>query len=34
MSEQIVVGTDGSETARQAVSVAVRLAKALDGGRG
>jgi nucleotide-binding universal stress UspA family protein len=30
MSEAIVVGTDGSETARQAVEEAVRLAKALD----
>ena len=29
MSETIVVGTDGSETAQQAVSEAVRLAKAL-----
>lgn len=31
MSETIVVGTDGSETAKQAVAEAVRLAKALDG---
>jgi nucleotide-binding universal stress UspA family protein len=30
MSERIVVGTDGSETAKQAVAEAVRLAKALD----
>jgi nucleotide-binding universal stress UspA family protein len=29
MSETIVVGTDGSETAKQAVAEAVRLAKAL-----
>jgi nucleotide-binding universal stress UspA family protein len=31
MSETIVVGTDGSETAQQAVAEAVRLAKALGG---
>ena len=31
MSETIVVGTDGSETATQAVKEAMRLAKALDG---
>lgn len=31
MSEVIVVGTDGSETAQRAVQEAVRLAKALDG---
>jgi nucleotide-binding universal stress UspA family protein len=31
MSDTIVVGTDGSETAQQAVSEAVRLAKALEG---
>lgn len=31
MSEKIVVGTDGSPTAKQAVTEAVRLAKALDG---
>jgi nucleotide-binding universal stress UspA family protein len=31
MSEAIVVGTDGSETAGHAVSEAIRLAKALDG---
>lgn len=31
MSDTIVVGTDGSETAKQAVAEAVRLAKALDG---
>jgi nucleotide-binding universal stress UspA family protein len=30
MSDTIVVGTDGSETAKQAVAEAVRLAKALD----
>ena len=30
MAETIVVGTDGSETAKQAVAEAVRLAKALD----
>jgi nucleotide-binding universal stress UspA family protein len=30
MAERIVVGTDGSETAKQAVAEAVRLAKALD----
>ena len=30
MSETIVVGTDGSETAKRAVKEAVRLAKALD----
>ncbi|MGH2875856.1 MAG: universal stress protein [Solirubrobacteraceae bacterium] len=30
MSEKIVVGTDGSETAKQAVTEAVRLAKAFD----
>jgi nucleotide-binding universal stress UspA family protein len=30
MSETIVVGTDGSETAKQAVAEAVRLAKAFD----
>jgi nucleotide-binding universal stress UspA family protein len=30
MSEAIVVGTDGSDTAKQAVAEAVRLAKALD----
>lgn len=30
MPETIVVGTDGSETAQQAVAEAVRLAKALD----
>jgi nucleotide-binding universal stress UspA family protein len=30
MSDSIVVGTDGSETAKQAVSEAVRLAKALS----
>lgn len=30
MSETIVVGTDGSDTAQQAVAEAVRLAKALD----
>jgi nucleotide-binding universal stress UspA family protein len=30
MSEAIVVGTDGSETAKRAVQEAVRLAKALD----
>lgn len=29
MSESIVVGTDGSETARRAVSEAIRMAKAL-----
>src|ERR1700692_16544 len=31
MSDKIVVGTDGSETAQRAVDEAVRLAKALDG---
>jgi nucleotide-binding universal stress UspA family protein len=31
MSDTIVVGTDGSDTAAQAVAEAVRLAKALDG---
>lgn len=31
MAETIVVGTDGSDTAQQAVAEAVRLAKALDG---
>lgn len=31
MSETIVVGTDGSETAKQAVAEAVRMAKAFDG---
>jgi nucleotide-binding universal stress UspA family protein len=31
MSDTIVVGTDGSETAQQAVSEAVRMAKALGG---
>jgi nucleotide-binding universal stress UspA family protein len=31
VSERIVVGTDGSETAQRAVAEAVRLAKALDG---
>jgi nucleotide-binding universal stress UspA family protein len=30
MAERIVVGTDGSDTAQQAVAEAVRLAKALD----
>jgi nucleotide-binding universal stress UspA family protein len=30
MGDSIVVGTDGSDTAKQAVSEAVRLAKALD----
>jgi nucleotide-binding universal stress UspA family protein len=30
MSEKIVVGTDGSQTAKQAVAEAVRLAKAFD----
>jgi nucleotide-binding universal stress UspA family protein len=30
MTDTIVVGTDGSETAKQAVNEAVRLAKALD----
>lgn len=30
MAETIVVGTDGSDTAQQAVAEAVRLAKALD----
>lgn len=30
MSDTIVVGTDGSDTAKQAVAEAVRLAKALD----
>jgi len=30
MSETIVVGTDGSDTAKQAVAEAVRLAKALE----
>jgi nucleotide-binding universal stress UspA family protein len=30
MSETIVVGTDGSDTAKQAVAEAVRLAKAFD----
>jgi len=30
MSESIVVGTDGSETAERAVDEAIRLAKALD----
>lgn len=30
MAETIVVGTDGSDTAKQAVAEAVRLAKALD----
>jgi nucleotide-binding universal stress UspA family protein len=30
MGDTIVVGTDGSDTARQAVAEAVRLAKALD----
>jgi nucleotide-binding universal stress UspA family protein len=30
MADSIVVGTDGSETAQQAVAEAVRLAKALD----
>jgi nucleotide-binding universal stress UspA family protein len=30
MSDTIVVGTDGSDTAQQAVAEAVRLAKALD----
>jgi nucleotide-binding universal stress UspA family protein len=30
MSDKIVVGTDGSDTAKQAVAEAVRLAKALD----
>lgn len=30
MSDTIVVGTDGSDTARQALAEAVRLAKALD----
>jgi nucleotide-binding universal stress UspA family protein len=30
MADRIVVGTDGSDTARQAVAEAVRLAKALD----
>jgi nucleotide-binding universal stress UspA family protein len=30
-AESIVVGTDGSETAKRAVSEAVRLARALDG---
>ena len=30
MSDMIVVGTDGSDTAKQAVSEAIRLAKALD----
>src|SRR5437764_10930542 len=32
MADLIVVGTDGSDTAKQAVSEAVRLAKALDAG--
>ena len=32
MAEQIVVGTDGSETAKVAVSEAVRLAKSLGAG--
>lgn len=31
MSDKIVVGTDGSETAQRAVDEAVRLTKALDG---
>ena len=31
MGEAIVVGTDGSETAKAAVSEAIRLAKAFDG---
>jgi nucleotide-binding universal stress UspA family protein len=31
MDDSIVVGTDGSDTAKQAVDEAVRLAKALDG---
>ncbi len=31
MGDAIVVGTDGSETAKQAVTEAVRLAKALEG---
>ena len=31
MGEAIVVGTDGSETAKEAVSEAIRLAKAFDG---
>lgn len=31
MSDKIVVGTDGSETAQRAVDEAVRLARALDG---
>jgi nucleotide-binding universal stress UspA family protein len=31
MSETIVVGTDGSDTAKQAVQEAIRLTKALDG---
>ena len=31
MSEKFVVGTDGSETAQQAVAEAIRLAKVLDG---
>src|SRR5579884_1338334 len=31
MGEAIVVGTDGSDTAKRAVEEAVRLAKALDG---
>ena len=30
MDDSIVVGTDGSPTAKQAVAEAVRLAKALD----
>ena len=30
MGDTIVVGTDGSDTAKQAVAEAVRLAKALD----
>lgn len=31
MGETIVVGTDGSETAKEAVNEAIRLAKAFDG---
>jgi nucleotide-binding universal stress UspA family protein len=31
MSEAIVVGTDGSETAQQAVTEAIRMARAFDG---
>jgi nucleotide-binding universal stress UspA family protein len=30
MAEKIIVGTDGSDTAKQAIAEAVRLAKALD----